>query len=144
MLQIGRVRLSEDWLATIIGLIVVLVIGVGALGPGGQEVKVASDAGATAAKPALATSGWAASATLGGEKTKVEGASSLLSAGETTVITCQDGVLTAEAAAALPEGVEAAPSGKAQVVVVNQCDAAVEVTYKTPAAIPWPIFKLFG
>jgi hypothetical protein len=36
------------------------------------------------------------------------------------------------------------PDGRAQVIVVNECDAAVSVTYQTSALVPWPVFNLFS
>jgi hypothetical protein len=84
------------------------------------------------------------SATLGGEPTSASSLPTTLTDGQTAVITCRDDALTTESADALRGGVNPAPEGRAQVVVANQCDADVSVTYKTNPSIPWPIFNLFN
>lgn len=137
-------RLSEDWLATIIGLLIVLIIGSGLLGPGAQNVSVSAGAGETASAVLRPLSNWRVSATLDGESTGATTLPTALTDGQTVVITCDNGALTVESADTLPEGVNSPPEGRAQVVVVNQCDAAVSLTYRTNQTIPWPIFNLFN
>lgn len=135
--------LSEDWLATLIGLAIVFIIGSGLLGPGAQNVSIRAEAGETGAAALRPLSGWRVSATLDGERTSEAEAPTALNAGETTVITCHDGALSAQAAT-LPEGVEAAPAGRAQIIVVNECEGVVSLTYQTSALVPWPVFNLFS
>jgi hypothetical protein len=137
-------RLSEDWLATIIGLLIVLIVGSGLLGPGAQNVSINAPAGETASAAVRPLSGWKVSATIGDAQTSAAGAPTAFTSGQNTVIACRDGALTTEPSAALPDGVNAPPDGRAQVVVLNECDAPVKVTYTTRAAIPWPLFNLFS
>ncbi len=136
-------KLTEDWLATIVGLVLVAIIGFGLLGPGGQSVAVSAAPSASQAATIRPLSGWTVSATLNKVKTKVEGAPTSLESGKTYVVTCQAGALSAQVADALPANVKAAPADKAQLVVVNGCDADVTLTYTMSAVIPWPIFKIF-
>ena len=63
-----RFRLSEDWLATIIGLVIVGVVGLGLLGPGAQKHELKAAAGEDANAYALPLAGWKISATVDGEK----------------------------------------------------------------------------
>lgn len=54
-------KLNEDWLATLIGLAIVAIVGFGVLGPGAQSVALKADPGTTIAKEARALGGWSAS-----------------------------------------------------------------------------------
>lgn len=135
-------RLSEDWLATIIGLAIVLVIGLGLIGPGPQNVTITAPTGETAVSIVLPVSGWKVSATLGGEQTPVENAWTTLSNGQAYLYACRDGVIAGEEA---PPGSDAgAASSRALLIVVNECDQEVVITQRTNPAIPWPAFGLFG
>jgi hypothetical protein len=127
-----------------IGLAVVFIIGAGLLGPGPQTVNLAAGAGETKSAQMLPLSGWRVTATLGGSSASVENSVSALTAGTTVIITCREGILTAEPADALPSGVEAPVANRAQLVLVNECDADAVVSYRTNPAIPWPVFNLFN
>ena len=137
-------RLSEDWLATIIGLVIVLIVGSGLLGPGAQNVSITAPAGEMASAAVRAISGWKVSATVGDETASVAGAPTAFGVGQNAVITCSGGQLNAEIVETPPPGVDMAPEGRALVFVVNQCDTPVKVTYTTRALIPWPVFNLFS
>ncbi len=137
---VGLGKLSEDWLATIAGLLIVAVIGFGLLGPGAQTVTLTAEPGETAEAEALAIGGWRVSAQVGGEKAEVLGAWTVLSdrAGYTYV--CGRGTLAAQAD--VVEADAAAP-GKASLRLENDCEAAVSLTLKTAPVLPWPVFGLF-
>lgn len=141
----GSFTLSEDWLATIIGLALALVIGLGALGPGQQTVTLNAEANAITAQSTLAISGWNVAATLAGKAISLASAPKSLQTGATYVITCENDALTAVQAAdqALPEGVSAAAINRAQIAVVNKCAEAVRVTYTSGASVPYPLFRIF-
>lgn len=137
-------RLSEDWLATIIGLIIVVIIGSGLLGPGAQNVSVSAETGQTTSAALRPLSGWRVNATLDGEPASIEDAPTALADGQNILITCRDGELSTATAAAPPESVTPPPENRAQIVLVNECAAPVRVTYQTRALIPWPVFNLFS
>lgn len=135
-------RLSEDWLATMIGLAIVLLIGLGLLGPGPQNVTITAPPGETVGSIVLPLSGWQVSATLGGEQTPVENAWTTLSNGQAYRYACREGEIAGEET---PPGSDAgAGSSRALVIVVNECDQEVVITQRTSPAIPWPAFGLFG
>jgi Tfp pilus assembly protein PilV len=136
-------KLTEDWLATIVGLVLVLIIGLGLLGPGGQSVALTAAPGANQAATIRPLSGWKVSATLNKAKIDVKDAPTSLEKGKTYVVTCQAGALSVQVADTLPQNVKAAPADKAQLVVVNSCDGDVALTYTMNPVIPWPIFKIF-
>jgi hypothetical protein len=138
-----RFKLSEDWLATLIGLGIVLVIGAGLIGPGPQSSKLSAEAGATRSVDVVATDGWHVTASLGGESISVSGAASDLDEGTQTVYACADGAITLADDVALPVDLEAPGDDQAQIVLVNGCDAALTLTLKTDPAIRWPVFNLF-
>ena len=139
----ARFKLTEDWLATIVGLVLVFVIGAGLLGPGAQNVSLGAAPGVTQAATARPLSGWKVSATLNNAKIAVTDAPTSLESGKTYVVTCEGDALSAQVADTLPNAVKAAPADRAQLVVVNHCDSDVALTYTISAVIPWPIFKIF-
>jgi hypothetical protein len=141
---LARWQPSEDWVATFIGLSIVLIIGVGLLGPGPQTVKLTAAAGKTTSAQLLPLSDWRVSATIGETSASVENSITALTAGSTVVITCREGILSAKAADVLPSGIEVPVADRAQIVLANQCAADVAVSYRTSAAIPWPVFNLFN
>lgn len=141
---LARWQPSEDWLATLIGLAIVFAIGAGLLGPGLQTVNLTAAAGETKSVQLLPLSGWRVTATLDGTSTPVENSITALTAGTTVVITCREGTFTAQLAGALPSGVETPAADRAQIVLVNECAAGSAVSYRTSAAIPWPVFNLFN
>jgi hypothetical protein len=140
-----RFSLNEDWLATIIGLILVAVVGFGLLGPGAQSVRLQADAGESApAAYLLPIAGWKASATLDGEKLAIPADTPTALARESvTAFVCTDGQLAldpdlAATISARPEG------GKATLLLINNCDSKVILTYATDPLIRWPLFGLFA
>jgi hypothetical protein len=141
----SRFRLSEDWIATIIGLAIVLVIGAGLIGLGPQSVSLKAKPGETVTANALAVDGWNVSATLGGEKVTIENAPTGLESNQVYGFICQEGAI--EVGTILPEAGETSllvwESGRALLALKNTCDADVSVSYKTSAAIPWPVFRIF-
>lgn len=138
-----RFNLSEDWLATIVGLLIVLIIGSGLIGPGPQSVKLSADAGSTKSVEARAVDGWIVSATLAGESAPLAGKLTDLKDGKIYVYTCRDGQITGQADAAPPDGTAAPADDRALLVLVNECDDKAALAYKTENAIPWPVFELF-
>ncbi|MBI5671630.1 MAG: hypothetical protein HZC41_26860 [Chloroflexi bacterium] len=133
-----RFSLSEDWLATIIGLVIVAIVGLGLLGPGPQSVTLTAKPGETVEKTARPLSGWKASATIGGEKITVADAPRQLSDGQQYPFTCADGTIAAEAG----DLTASFPSG-AHLVLTNNCAAEATITYTTSTAVRWPLFGIF-
>jgi hypothetical protein len=121
----------------------VLVIGLGALGQGPQTVRVNAAPGEIQSAQPLALDGWQVRAALDGQPVAVSGPATRLADGSTVVLTCREAALEAVATDAPPEGFDAPDAGYARVVIDNQCDAPVAVTYSKGAAIRWPIFRLF-
>jgi hypothetical protein len=130
-------RLSEDWLATIVGLIIVAAIGVGLLGPGAQTVALSAEPGATVEADALAAAGWTIRAQIGETAVPVDGAPATLESGASLEFVCEADTITAG---------NGAPVENDQVVLslVNHCAAPVTLTYSRPAALPWPLSKSLG
>jgi hypothetical protein len=136
-------ELSEDWVATFIGLAIVLVIGTGLLGPGLHSVKLTATPGKTVSTSAPALDGWAISVTLDGEEVTVQDAFTTLETDTNYDYTCRDGAITAEVLADIPI-LNPLPEGQAEIFITNECAAAVIVSYKISSAIPWPVFGLFA
>ncbi|MBI5928912.1 MAG: hypothetical protein HY862_06365 [Chloroflexi bacterium] len=137
----ASLKLSEDWLATIIGLVIVLIVGVGALGPGPQTAKLTAAAGESTSVEVLARDGWELTTTIGGEKVKVQSPFTDLKSGTIYTYECRDGEITP-----LTEQLDTATredSSKALISLQNNCEAKVVLTYQTKFAIRWPIFGLF-
>lgn len=141
--KISAFNLSEDWTATLIGLLIVLVIGTGLFGPGARTITVSADADETASAPMPLLKGWNVSATLDGEPAAVEGTVTAFEQGTQAIITCRDGQLQAQRRDLTAEGATM-PDDYAEVVVINECDVPVSVTYHINRAIPYPIFNLFS
>ncbi len=138
-----RFRLSEDWVATLIGLALVAIVGFGLLGPGAQKHELKADAGATANAYPLPISGWMVSAVVDGEKVSLPDAPNALAAESVTAFTCDNGVLALDTE--LAAIISARPEdGKATLLLQNNCDAAVTVTYSTDPIIRWPLFNLLA
>lgn len=130
--------LSEDWLATIIGLVIVAIVGLGLLGPGPQSVTLTAKPGETVEKTAKPLGGWKTSATIGGEKVTVTDALKQLLDSQQYPFTCADGTIKAEAG----DLTASYPSG-AHLVLTNNCDADTSITLTTSAAVRWPLFGIF-
>jgi hypothetical protein len=150
-----RFTLSEDWLATLVGLGIVLIIAAGVVGPGPQSASLRAQPGALSSALVMPIGGWQISATLAGEKLTVVNAISTstsaplslsFAAGQTYQAVCRAGQLTLEGVTTLttfPAGLSAPDSGQAQVALRNECEAEVALTLRTPTALPWPVFRLF-
>lgn len=136
-------KLNEDWLATLIGLALVAIVGFGLLGPGAQSVALKADPGATAAKEARALGGWSVSIKLDGAKVDGVDAPKALTAGRNYVFTCANGVVSVTESETPPDGVSAPGAGRAQLVAVNNCDAPLDLGYSTGALVRWPLFNIF-
>ncbi|MBZ0277864.1 MAG: hypothetical protein K8I60_17080 [Anaerolineae bacterium] len=136
-----RFSLSEDWQATLIGLGIVLVIGLGLLGPGGQTKNITVQPGEQQVVDLPAMDGW--QVTAGVDFAPDATPFTALQAGEIYQYGCQDGLLTATAG--VPAGVmaEPPPSGKAQFWLSNACDAAYSLSYKHAPILRWPLFNWF-
>ncbi len=130
-----RLALSEDWQATLIGLALVAVIGLGLAGPGPQTVTLTAAPGAVAAGSAPAAGGWKTSATLDGQQVTVTGATAALAAGSQYQYVCRDGAVTVDVAAG---------AGAPQLTLANDCAAEVTLTLARGSAIPWPLFGVFA
>jgi hypothetical protein len=136
-------KINEDWLATLIGLALVVVVGFGLLGPGAQSVALSADPGASAANEARAVGGWGVSLKLDGETVNGVAAPTALSAGRSYVFTCDNGAVSVSESETPPAGVAAPANGRAQLVLVNNCDAPLSLTYSIGALVRWPLFNLF-
>lgn len=145
-----RFSLSEDWLATIIGLLIVGIVGLGLLGPGAQKHELKAAAGEDAPVVyALPISGWTTAFRVGDEKVTVEGAPASLEpesvSGPARVVAfvCSDGELRLDPD--LAATISARPAdNKATLMLLNHCDVPVTVTYSTSPLIRWPLFNLFA
>ena len=139
-----RVALSEDWVATLIGLGIVAVIALGLIGPGPQKVTLSTAAGETATQDVLALDGWHVSATLGDDPLMLNEAADALQAGTVYAYDCTDGTVSLLADDAAGE-IDVTPAeGQAALALVNHCEQDLTITYKTSTAIPWPLFGLFA
>ncbi len=137
-------ELSEDWIATFIGLILVLVIGMGLLGPGAQSVRVEAAAGQEVSATAPALNGWTIKVTLGGETVDVPDVSPNLEPGANMVYICREDNIIA---GVMGNGTESPPVllGKnGQISIINECTEPVNVSYTIGSVIPWPVFGWFA
>jgi hypothetical protein len=134
--------LSEDWVATFIGLGIVMVIGFGLLGPGGQAKTTVVEPGTTEVVELPAGDNWQVTADV--ELAPDTTAFTSLTAGRVYRYDCQDGNLTT--AEGVPDAltVEPPPRGMAQLWLTNTCDAAYNLTYKHDSILRWPLFGIFA
>ena len=132
-------KLSEDWLATIIGLVIVAIIGAGFIGPGPQNAQLRAAVGERDSTEARAVDGWSISARIGDESVVIVGAPTVLADGQIYNFICHDGQIRAEPVNA---GVVVS-GGYAMLQLINQCDVEATVNYKIANAIPWPLFGFF-
>lgn len=134
-------QLPEDWIATGIGLLIVLIIGTGLLGPGAQSATLKAQAGESAQAALLALDGWQ----IGSEGAAApSNPVSALVAGAAYQYQCADGQIMAQQLDALPDGINPPDAGKALVLLSNQCEQAITLTYRRDAALRWPLFGLLG
>lgn len=130
----SRIHVPEDWLATGIGLAIVLIIGAGLLGPGPQTIALRATPGEAVSASAPAVGGWQVSATLAGESIPIESVS-LLAESTHYGYECRAGQVNLTTSAIA----ESTPI----IALNNQCDGDLSITYKTMATIPWPVFGFF-
>ena len=136
-----RFSLSEDWLATLIGLGIVAIIGFGLLGPGGQSKTTVVEPGTTQVVDLPAGDGWRVTADV--DFAPDTTAFTSLTAGLVYQYGCQDGSLTT--AEGVPDAltVEQPPRGMVQLWLSNTCDTAYSLTYKHDSILRWPLFGIF-
>jgi hypothetical protein len=139
----GTLPLNEDWLATLVGLAIVLIVGAGLLGPGAQNVTLQTASFESVSQDVRAMDGWQASATLDGERVSIADAPTTFEAGNFYLFTCMQGALSAVRADAPPEGMASPPPGYATIVLSNGCQAGVSLSLRTNPIIPWPVFRVF-
>ncbi|MCC6613819.1 MAG: hypothetical protein IT320_10100 [Anaerolineae bacterium] len=134
-------HLSEDWLATIVGLALVLVIGFGLLGPGAQSLKLSAAPGETVDGSTRVMSGWKASATLNGDALALPVNIPTRFDNQTVyTLTCANGAISASATQDLTLSY---PPDGALLALNNECDGDVVVTYTTDPILQWAPFGLF-
>lgn len=125
-------KLNEDWLATIIGLGIVAVVALGLIGPGPQNVTITAEPGETITRDVIARDNARITGRIGEDSAQIE-------SGDTFSFVCEaDGIRTQSA----QEGAPA--SGRAVLTLDNQCDQPASITYRTDAAIRFPLFNVFG
>lgn len=139
----GALPLNEDWLATLVGLAIVLIVGAGLLGPGAQNVTLQAASFESVSRDVRAMAGWQASATLDGERVSIADAPTTFEAGNFYRFTCTQGTLNVARTDATPEGVAPPPPGHATIVLSNGCQAGVSLSLRTNPIIPWPLFRVF-
>lgn len=125
-------KLNEDWLATIIGLAMVAVVALGLIGPGPQNVTITAEPGETITRDVIERDNARITGRIGEEAVEIEG-------DDAFAFICEAGAIRAQA----PLGA-AATSGRAALTLHNDCDQPASITYRTDAAIRWPLFNVFG
>ena len=136
-----KFSLTEDWLATIIGLLIIVVIGRGLIGPGPQKVELSAAAGGTDQTQARAMSGWSVSVKIGDTDVAIGFADQLdqLQADTMYQFACHNE--NEIEVRVLQGGVE---EGEALLTLDNDCTEEITITLKiSDTAIPWPAFGLF-
>lgn len=137
-------KLSEDWQSTLIGLFFVVIIALGFFGPGPQRATLNAEPGETVSVDTLATDGWTVSATLGEDALTADSLVESLEDGAVIIATCEGGSLSTTEAEQLPGDDDAIiEDGEARLVLVNNCDDAVTVSYRIDRFVPWPLFGIF-
>lgn len=131
-------KLSEDWQATIIGLLLVVIIGLGLLGPGPHKVTMTATAGETVNTGIDALGGWSVSVKVNGETVDTSEFPDDINDNQIVVFACADGVVTAESIEDSTVSMDTA-----QLTLINNCDAEVEVKYEIKATVQWPLFRVF-
>lgn len=137
-----RFKLSQDWLATILGLALVALIGSGLLGPGPHRLTITAEPGETVTDDAATVDGWRVSATIGTDdnaRTVLENLPVTLDDATDLTYTCDGGdglTVTTTDAADSGDGVSA-------VTLANNCDQPVTVRLSIDAFFIWPLFGIF-
>lgn len=136
-----KLSLNEDWLATLIGLAIVAIVASGLIGPGPQNVTVRAEPGSGDGETILVIENARVTGRIGEQTVTVEGADQSL------WFACRDGVISAVTLDEL--GTLAAPLPielpiNAALTLYNQCEQPASITYRTDAAIRFPLFNVFG
>jgi hypothetical protein len=125
-------KLNEDWLATIIGLAIVAVVALGLIGPGPQNVTITAEPGETTARDVIDRQNARISGRIGAESVQVAGDAGF------TFVCDETGIHS------LPWDAAAPMSGNMPLTLDNQCEQPASITYRTDAAIRWPLFNVLG
>lgn len=134
-----RFTVTEDWLATLLGLAIVCIIAAGLLGPGKYTVTIEAVPGEMVSQEIPVIAGWQVSANLGDERIAIDEAADNLAAGGVVGYLClNDSIQVA------PDAGTMSVTDQALLTVQNDCDQNLTITYKTDKAIPWPLFGLFS
>lgn len=130
-------KLNEDWLATIVGLLIVASAGLGLFGSGPQTMSITAAPEETASTDINGTGGWSVSARMGDKTITVIDAYTRLYDSTAYSYVCENGEVSAS-------GEDLTLSLQdALVSLTNNCDSALTLTYRKGNAIPWPLFGLF-
>ncbi len=136
-------KLSEDWLATLIGLVIVAVIGLGLLGPGPQSVTLEAAPGEQVSRPVLMSNDWKAQAKLDGVTIPIDDRLSV-SSGLTAGYRCENETLMLDLPEADSLGSVIVMREGMSLTLDNQCAGKLTVTLTIDPAIRWPLFNWFG
>lgn len=139
----GRFKLSQDWLATLVGLAMVGVIGAGLLGPGPHSLTLTAAPGETVSVQADVLDGWRVTGELEadtGAQTLLDDAPVRLTDSADLAYTCTSDAsdLSVDTRPALNNG-----DGESTITLVNTCDHTVTLAFSIDAAIVWPLFGIF-
>jgi hypothetical protein len=133
-----NIKLNEDWLATLIGLLIVAVIGLGVLGPGPQNVTVNALPGEVDSAQVSPSAGAQVSALLG------EAAVLVQDGGEGLLFLCEAGTIRVITAAEQASRRADVPPDQGNFALINNCDQPAQITFKTSAALRWPLLNVFN
>ncbi len=125
-------KLNEDWLATIIGLALVAVVALGLLGPGPQNVTITAEPGEMTSREVIDRENARVTGRIGEDSVQIEGNGS-------SAYACENAVLRA-----LSSDAAVVASGRVTLTLDNQCDQPASITYRTDAALRWPLFNVLG
>lgn len=136
-----RFKLSQDWMATIIGLVLVAIIGAGLVGPGPHRLTITAEPGETVSAEADTLDGWTVNVETGtgdDARTVLDGVSLDMDDATDLTYICDGGELASTTPDATASG-----DGVTLVTVANNCDQPVTVRLSIDAFIVWPLFGVF-